>query len=301
MAAHSKTTFVACVLALCAHGLVIGQAPLQPEADHVVVEDFHISLEVALSPPPAEGGLADSLEMRINFLAVSFRQGYVAYGDGWVDFDDVEFDLNFSSLCGEMTFDPSAALLMGDFCDRDERSRMSGAILGLGQDEGDGAEFPDVQPRTPVDLWMEIPAWAEDPEILAGGSALFSGSAQFASVRPQDGILELEWEGHVWMPSVFLRGDCNADSRVDLSDALSTLGFLFLDGVESSCDDACDSNDDGAIDVSDAINTLRTLFLGDATIPSPSTNHCGADPTPDELQCGEYQGCAGPQFPPPSG
>ncbi len=93
--------------------------------------------------------------------------------------------------------------------------------------------------------------------------------------------------------SVFLRGDCNGDGGVDISDAIQTLGVLFLGGGEFPCKDACDSNDDGRIDISDAINTLGVLFLGQGTIPLPGNQTCGVDPTGDDAQltCESYSRC----------
>ncbi len=94
-------------------------------------------------------------------------------------------------------------------------------------------------------------------------------------------------------PSGFLRGDCNGDGGVDISDAIQTLGVLFLGQGTFPCKDACDSNDDGRIDISDAINTLGVLFLGQGTIPLPGNKTCGVDPTGDDAQltCESYSRC----------
>ncbi|MBI4600533.1 MAG: hypothetical protein HY721_01095 [Planctomycetes bacterium] len=83
---------------------------------------------------------------------------------------------------------------------------------------------------------------------------------------------------------LFIRGDSNGDLAVDLSDAQSTLSYLFLGGRKPHCYDAADANDDGTIDVSDPIATLQFLFLGEAAPPPPSGEE-GPDPTPDGLGC----------------
>ncbi len=57
-----------------------------------------------------------------------------------------------------------------------------------------------------------------------------------------------------------LRGDCNADAGVDISDALFTLRFLFLGGSVPPCKAACEGNEDGRLDISDGIIILRFLF-----------------------------------------
>src|SRR6266511_5714894 len=82
----------------------------------------------------------------------------------------------------------------------------------------------------------------------------------------------------------FIRGDANRDERRDVSDALFTLGYLFLDGPAPLCAAALDSNDDEVIDLSDAVRLLGFLFLGDASLPPPGPA-AGVDPTPG-LGCG---------------
>lgn len=89
----------------------------------------------------------------------------------------------------------------------------------------------------------------------------------------------------------FRRGDCNDDGRVDISDAVATLGFLFLGGGVRGCDDACDSNDDGEVNISDPIALLSVLFLGQGAIPPPGMDACGLDPTEDSLGCVHYDAC----------
>src|SRR5881397_3221895 len=91
-------------------------------------------------------------------------------------------------------------------------------------------------------------------------------------------------------PASFRRGDANADSRVDLSDSIFTLRYLFVGGTSPPCLDAGDSNDDGLVDISDAVHILIHLFLGGADIPAPGLL-CGPDPTQDTLDCGSYEPC----------
>ncbi len=92
----------------------------------------------------------------------------------------------------------------------------------------------------------------------------------------------------------FRRADSNSDDKVDISDALHTLGFLFLGGLEPVCDDAADANDDGSIDISDALYTLGYLFLGTRGPPAPGPDATGPDPTPDKLACGIELRCDSP-------
>lgn len=90
--------------------------------------------------------------------------------------------------------------------------------------------------------------------------------------------------------SLFRRGDTNEDGEQDISDAVTIFAFLFLGGVEISCDDAADTNDDGEVDVSDGIFLLGFLFLGDDPPNSPF-EECGSDPTDDGLLCETFTAC----------
>ena len=81
----------------------------------------------------------------------------------------------------------------------------------------------------------------------------------------------------------FRRGDTNDDGKVDISDPVATLGFLFLGGAVPACRDSSDSNDDGKVDISDGVHTLAFLFLGGDAPPTPGPFGCGGDPTADGL------------------
>lgn len=66
---------------------------------------------------------------------------------------------------------------------------------------------------------------------------------------------------------------------------------LFADtSITIACADAADSNDDGRVDISDAIRTLFFLFVdGTANpLPLPGATTAGEDPTADGLNCARY-------------
>jgi hypothetical protein len=87
----------------------------------------------------------------------------------------------------------------------------------------------------------------------------------------------------------FLRGDADANGAVDITDAVSTLNFLFLGGTRPGCEDAADSNDDGELNISDGIHTLGFLFLGSEPPPFPGPDAAGFDGTPaDPFPCGDH-------------
>jgi hypothetical protein len=94
----------------------------------------------------------------------------------------------------------------------------------------------------------------------------------------------------------FVRGDCDGVSPLNLTDPLFALNELFLRAPRWFCDDACDSNDDGRIDISDPIHTLSFLFLAEPAPPAPGPEECGVDPTADFLGgiCACPSGFGGP-------
>ena len=53
----------------------------------------------------------------------------------------------------------------------------------------------------------------------------------------------------------FMRSDSNVDGAVDMTDAIETLGALFLGGDDLLCEDAADTDDNGEVDISDAVAT----------------------------------------------
>ena len=92
-------------------------------------------------------------------------------------------------------------------------------------------------------------------------------------------------------PFSFHRGNSNGSGDIlDLSDVLSTLDFLFLQGAAPPCLDAADANDDGSVDIADAVFTLFFLFAGGSPPPHPFPG-CGNDSTNDTLGCSSFDFC----------
>jgi hypothetical protein len=79
---------------------------------------------------------------------------------------------------------------------------------------------------------------------------------------------------------VFVRGDANGDRRVDLSDVVFTLGFVFLAGRPPAVLDSADANDDGRVNSADAVRLLLFLF-SEFPPPPPPFPRPGRDPTPE--------------------
>jgi len=85
------------------------------------------------------------------------------------------------------------------------------------------------------------------------------------------------------IPPLFVRGDSNGDSHVDIGDAITALLHLFA-GASIACAKSADIDDDGRLSITDPIALLDALFDGGAPI-SPPFPACGRDATPDELPC----------------
>lgn len=89
-----------------------------------------------------------------------------------------------------------------------------------------------------------------------------------------------ECEGGV----LFRRGDHDGSGKVDFTDAINLLEYVFL-GDDTNiveglprCLDASDANNDGKVDFGDAINILEQAFLGNRKLPAPGSEVCGLDP-----------------------
>jgi len=90
----------------------------------------------------------------------------------------------------------------------------------------------------------------------------------------------------------FVRGDADGSGKIDLTDAILILGYLYLGEHNSvpDCLDASDADDNGKLEITDPIGILGHLFLGGD--PPAVPNACGPDPTAgDALGCPAFAGC----------
>ena len=95
---------------------------------------------------------------------------------------------------------------------------------------------------------------------------------------------------------LFIRGEANADGKVDISDCVYMLGCLFLGTECPTCADSGDVDDNGRGDITDPIYLLDHLFRGGPGPPAPR-EVCGTDETPDELGCETFLACDDGQLP----
>jgi len=82
----------------------------------------------------------------------------------------------------------------------------------------------------------------------------------------------------------FLRGDVEENGEINITDAVSILGFLFLGNFETECRDALDVDDRGSVELTDALSLLNYLFQAGLP-PARPFPEPGTDPTPDGLDC----------------
>jgi len=79
----------------------------------------------------------------------------------------------------------------------------------------------------------------------------------------------------------FLRGDANRDGKINTSDPIAVLEYLF-GGQDIPCPDSSDVDDSGTINLADVTALLGYLFGRDPIPPAPFPEP-GLDPTYDEL------------------
>jgi hypothetical protein len=85
----------------------------------------------------------------------------------------------------------------------------------------------------------------------------------------------------------FRRGDADGSGKLDLTDAISTLQYLYMGYEAPACKDAADTDDSGKLDLTDAISSLQYQFMGGTPPADPGPTNCGPDPTTGD----EYTEC----------
>jgi hypothetical protein len=83
---------------------------------------------------------------------------------------------------------------------------------------------------------------------------------------------------------IIFRGDCSPDLRVDISDALRVLSFLFISPGPPPCLEACDADGNGTLNITDGIALLSYLFLGGPAPAAPGPQ-CAPLTAPTSLGC----------------
>lgn len=164
-------------------------------------------------------------------------------------------------------------------------------LYSRGEPEGRASWVASRSTRLP-DLWLRLGrrgrrifsstsadgvTWEELPlvELDLGDSPLLGIAAFSSSLRANVTVevcdLELSERDH----GGFTRGDSNDDARVDVSDAIFDLEWLFLGGPAPGCLAAANSNGDEVVNGADPVYLLHHLFLG-TPAPVEPFPRCGA-------------------------
>ncbi len=111
--------------------------------------------------------------------------------------------------------------------------------------------------------------------------------------KPGVAMAEIEVIGRVSegdTPIAFIRGDSNCDGQTEISDAVTTLDWLFKTGGVLCCSAAADADSTGVIDLTDAIYLLNFLFGGGREPASPYPG-CGLSER-ETLSCDGPTSCS---------
>ena len=155
------------------------------------------------------------------------------YNLAWIDGRLYGTSLGFRSGFGSIdVIDPAAGF-----------TRRAFARLEIGEEPGGGMLYL---------VAMEGRAGFEPGAGTAGGILL----ASYGNYVDVSGISRFTSELY------FLRGDANHDGEVDLSDAVSIIAYLFLNGKAPRPEEASDINADGSLDLADAVYLLNFLYRG---------------------------------------
>jgi len=164
----------------------------------------------------------------------------------------------------------------------DRDGSLDCAIGGAAQTGGGGCVLPgDGAGNLGAAVVVAIP---ESPAYIDAGDMDGNGTGDLALVetaaRTLVSVLVRDGDEPV---NEFLRGDANGDARIDISDAVKILRFLFS-GDTTDCREALDVNDDTRLDIGDAIYLLSYLFR-DGPLPPPPFPDAGSVPPAQSLGC----------------
>jgi len=210
-------------------------------------------------------------DMRGAYLAVFFRKSFAAPDPA--DFDELSLTVIHT--------DGVVVYLNGSEIDRS--NMPPGPVTG---------STAALSPRVVVDAEFRIPA-----ELVRQGTHELAVSVHNAALDSPDFsfvpvLVPVKHSTRVVnCDAAFQRGDTTGDGRINISDAIATLGFLFQGAARLLCMDAADANDDGGLDLSDVIGVVEHLFQGRGPLPPPAA--CGPDPTLDPLSDCSTPFCAG--------
>jgi hypothetical protein len=125
------------------------------------------------------------------------------------------------------------------------------------------------------------------PRAFAGFTA---GTGEATCIMEVDDFVVRKVAGKRW----FHRGDADSSGKLEITDAVRLLGYLFRGGLAPTCLEAADADDNGVLEITDAIRILGFLFLGSRSLPAPGPppEPCGPDGEGSRtLACQDYESC----------
>lgn len=179
-------------------------------------------------------------------------------------------------------------------------ARILGPYPGSLSNEGEKLRLKDDGPGYPATV--DIVRYSQDAPWPARADGLGYSLELFEIHEDIDNDTHLNWgissrlygsPGSIQRlgeatPS-FVRGNCNGDQAVDISDAVTILFYLFLGEQEPRCLQGCDINGNEQVSIDDAIGLLRYLFSVDGfVIPAPAP---GGDCAPSQEGSCELSNC----------
>jgi hypothetical protein len=140
-------------------------------------------------------------------------------------------------------------------------------------DNGPAIYVPDL-PDGLVDIEASLVLFDEDRETPRAMSNLPGKPGAHAILRE---VIDCR------NPIEFLRGDADSNGRVNITDGIRLLSYLFIGISSISCPVSADVDDNDLLEITDGIGILNYLFMGGSDPEPPGPWTCGQDPTPGEL------------------
>jgi hypothetical protein len=261
--------FAGLLLAFCAAGSELSAAnKLQINAQTVQVGQTGVAIPVKLDNDQLLYGFSlsiqtDSAKLKIIGLDTA---GTAASGAGW----------SFGQVL-------------------QDGSRISwGVVLDVTEPFDTNLTIPVGQQLTIANLKVDVIATQDDSATVAfqdftgnpvAKNLLVGAEGVTLPLTTQNGTITIQ--GSTEEP-LFRRGDTDNNNRLELTDAVRVLSFLFLGTGEITCNEAADADDNGKVELTDAVRILGFLFLGQVSPadPGPPPAQCGPDPAGSSAHIG---------------
>lgn len=198
------------------------------------------------------------------------------------------FSLVIAAAPNHATFDavtigPDLLAAAPDFISVEAVPGLSAMHVTCIQDTLTGTEYVFPSPPGP---WLILELWFSTFANAPAGAFVPVDFPPLGASPVWDGFVVAAGGGGIsFTAAAFIRGDCNDDGSVQVSDAVTHLGVLFAGDPTPTCLSACDVNDDGNSNIADVVTLLSHLFAGGPPPPAPYPD-CGGDLTEDTPPCG---------------